>query len=443
MINIQWPRITLYFAFSILLASCSVSKQISKTAQTDIFSNKELSTAHIGISIFDPATGNYLYNHQGDKYFIPASNTKIPTCYAAMKYLGDSLAGWFVKETAESLYIKPNGDPTFLHPDFKQQKLFDLLLNTKKQVSIELIKKPAFNELGHGWTWSDYAASYMPERSVLPIYGNIVRFELKQNAIEITPKYFNSNYWFLKPQADKNVRIWRHIYSNDFYSEPASSVFKSTEIPFTGVPNVNLEDLLLMDTIKSIRNNYSHNYHGSSNNIAYQKYYTQATDSLLKIMMHRSDNFFAEQTLLMVSTEILGYLSDAKVIDTILKTDFKDLPQKPKWVDGSGLSRYNLFTPQDFVAILNKMKNEFGMDRVKTIFPTGGKGTLSSFYKDDSGFIFAKTGTLSNNVALSGFLYTKHGKLLIFSVQVNNHMTSATEVRKAVEKFLQGIRSKY
>jgi serine-type D-Ala-D-Ala carboxypeptidase/endopeptidase (penicillin-binding protein 4) len=90
MINIQWPRITLYFAFSILLASCSVSKQISKTAQTDIFSNKELSTAHIGISIFDPATNQYLYNHQGDKYFIPASNTKIPTCYAAMKYLGDS-----------------------------------------------------------------------------------------------------------------------------------------------------------------------------------------------------------------------------------------------------------------------------------------------------------------------------------------------------------------
>ena len=85
--------------------------------------------------------------------------------------------------------------------------------------------------------------------------------------------------------------------------------------------------------------------------------HSQPTDSLLKPMMHRSDNFFAEQSLLMVSNKVLGVMNDEKIIDTLLKTDFKDLPQKPGWVDGSGLSRYNLFTPQDFVFIFNKMKN--------------------------------------------------------------------------------------
>ena len=160
-------------------------------------------------------------------------------------------------------------------------------------------------------------------------------------------------------------------------------------------------------------------------------------------MMHRSDNFFAEQSLLMVSNERLGVMNDAKIIDTILKTDFKDLPQKPRWADGSGLSRYNLFTPQDFVSILNKMKNEFGMERIKVIFPTGGEGTISSYYKTDSNYIFAKTGTLSGVVALSGFLYTKKGKLLIFSALVNNHQASATAVRRAVEKFIQEFRNKY
>ena len=44
------------------------------------------------------------------------------------------------------------------------------------------------------------------------------------------------------------------------------------------------------------------------------------------------------------------------------------------------LSRYNLFTPQDLVSILNKMKNEFGMERVKGLFPTGGQGTLANYY---------------------------------------------------------------
>ena len=52
-----------------------------------------LQTAHVGISIYEPATNKYWYDYQGDKYFVPASNTKIPTCYAAMKYLGDSLVG--------------------------------------------------------------------------------------------------------------------------------------------------------------------------------------------------------------------------------------------------------------------------------------------------------------------------------------------------------------
>jgi len=175
----------------------------------------------------------------------------------------------------------------------------------------------------------------------------------------------------------------------------------------------------------------------------FRKIYSQPSDSLFKPMMHNSDNFFAEQTLLMASNELLGYMSDEKIIDTILKSSLKDLPQKPRWVDGSGLSRYNLFTPQSFVYLLNKMKDEFGLDRMKVILATGGEGTLSSYYKKDAGFIYAKTGTLSNNCALSGYLITSRGKLLIFSILANNYITGATPVRRAVERFLQQIREKY
>jgi D-alanyl-D-alanine carboxypeptidase/D-alanyl-D-alanine-endopeptidase (penicillin-binding protein 4) len=121
----------------------------------------------------------------------------------------------------------------------------------------------------------------------------------------------------------------------------------------------------------------------------------------------------------------------------------KDVPQKPKWVDGSGLSRYNLFTPESFVYILHKMKTEFGWERIKHILPTGGAGTLSSYYKKDSGYIYAKTGTLSNNCALSGYLITKKGKLLIFSVLANNYITGSVPVRRAVEKYLLAIRENY
>jgi len=159
--------------------------------------------------------------------------------------------------------------------------------------------------------------------------------------------------------------------------------------------------------------------------------------------MHRSDNFFAEQSLLMISNECLGVMNDAKIIDLLLKTDYKNLPQKPKWVDGSGLSRYNLISPQDFVVVLEKMKNEFAWNRISTILPTGNTGTLSGYYQKYAGKIYAKTGTLSNNVSISGYLTTKRGKQIIFSVLVNNHQTSASNIRKSVEKFISSMIEKY
>ncbi|MES1220543.1 MAG: D-alanyl-D-alanine carboxypeptidase, partial [Bacteroidota bacterium] len=171
--------------------------------------------------------------------------------------------------------------------------------------------------------------------------------------------------------------------------------------------------------------------------------YSQPLDSLLKPLMYHSDNFFAEQVMLMVSNKLLGVMNDEKVLDTLLKTDFKDLPQKPRWADGSGLSHYNLFSPMDFIFILNKMKNEFGMKRVQSIFPTGGTGTLQNYYRKDSSYIYAKTGTLAGVITISGYLYTAKNKLLLFSVLVNNRQAEGSDIRKAVEKFITELRSKY
>lgn len=135
-------------------------------------------------------------------------------------------------------------------------------------------------------------------------------------------------------------------------------------------------------------------------------------------------------------------MNTRQVIQKIISTDFADMPQRPRWSDGSGLSSYNLFSPQDFIFILRKMKDEFGLERMKVILPTGGTGTLSSLYHADAGKIFAKTGTISGVVSLSGYLITEKNKLLLFSVLVNNHNVAAQDIRKAVEKFLHGIRTK-
>ncbi|MFM2359961.1 MAG: hypothetical protein RLY16_1954, partial [Bacteroidota bacterium] len=119
------------------------------------------------------------------------------------------------------------------------------------------------------------------------------------------------------------------------------------------------------------------------------------------------------------------------------------IPQMPRWVDGSGLSRYNLFSPNSMVFILQKMLQDFGLKRMQNLLPTGGQGTLQNYYLTEKEHIFAKTGTLSNQVALSGYLITNKNRLLLFSVLVGNHQGKTAKIRKAVAAFLKEIKEKW
>jgi serine-type D-Ala-D-Ala carboxypeptidase/endopeptidase (penicillin-binding protein 4) len=414
------------------LVSCSPARKIGQWARRDVINDSALRSAHVGISVFDPATGSYLYNYQGDKYFVPASNTKLPSCYAAMKYLGDSLPGLRYEQRGNDLYIAPTGDPTFLHPEFAIQRVYDVLKNKDLTISLSL-QSWKDERWGSGWSWNDYSESYMPERSALPMYGNVVRFS-GGNSLQVVPSFFKKGVVIKNSERNTSSSVNRDIASNRFVVEGQVQA-KPVETPYF-TDNSQLAVELLSDTL--------HKQVLLVNEPLTQAkiIFSQPTDSMLKPMMHRSDNFFAEQSLMMVSQKLLGEMNDANIISRLLQTDLKDLPQKPHWVDGSGLSRYNLFTPQDMVTILNKMQTEFGIERMKAILPTGNEGTLTNYYKNETGYVFAKTGTLSGVVAFSGFLFTKKNKFLIVSVLVNNHQASATAVRRAVEKFVEQLREK-
>ena len=160
--------------------------------------------------------------------------------------------------------------------------------------------------------------------------------------------------------------------------------------------------------------------------------------------MHRSDNFFAEQVVLMATDKILGTINEEKGRDTIKKLIFSKLPHHFQWADGSGLSRFNLNTPENFVATLQQMKKEFGVARIQSVFANSVTNTIGGYYKNAPGKVYAKTGTLGNQVALSGIINTNKGKELIFSVLVGNHInTSSAGVRKAVEQYLIKIMEQY
>ena len=444
----------LLLSYFFLAAECSVGQTISEQANTILLKDSTINMGHIGVSIYEPSTGKYWYNYNATKYFIPASNTKLFSLYAGMKYLGDSIAGlkYQVKDNGEFI-LYPSGDPTFLHPDFKQQPVFSFLKSISSNVTF-ISNNWRTNPYGRGWAWDDYNDDYMAERSMMPIYGNVVSFNYIKDKLTASPylKFdlkYSADYkmgevpdlFSAKKRSTLLFSIKRKKDKNEFGFIKADKAFEPITIPF--ITDTSLLKDMLADTLQLQNEQLKFAATDVIPGKNLKVIHTQPVDSVFTPMMHRSDNFFAEQTLLMASNEYLGYMNEGAMIDTILNSTLKTIPQKPVWVDGSGLSRYNLFTPQSFVYILNKMKDEFGMERMKKILPTGGEGTLKNYYKNKTGYIFAKTGTLSNNVALSGYLITKNNKLLIFSIMAGNYPTSATPVRKAVEKFLTYLQEKY
>ncbi len=437
----------LYFLILVAFFSCTAAKTISKKTTEAFLSDSVFTNAFVGVAVYNPETKYYLFQHNSNKYFVPASNIKIPTLYAGLKYLGARLPGIKYAETKDTIYLIPTGDPSFLHPDYKQQPVFDFLEKVNKTIVItgENWKAEA---LGYGWAWDDYLNYYMTERSPLPVYGNCITWIQEKTIEQKNGKSDTGLLVFTNPEINWNVKfaekkspvfdVYRPRTENNYTITEGREMKRELEVPFV-TNGMQAARELLKDTLHKEITAVSF----ETIKLPQQKILSQPADSLFKPLMHRSDNFFAEQVLMMVSNELLGYMDEQKLIDTLLKTDLKNFPQQPKWVDGSGLSRYNLFTPDDFVWLLNKMKDEFGMERLKGILPTGNEGTLRNYYKNESNFLFAKTGTLSGHVAFSGFLYTKKGKLLIFSILINNHYTSATAVRRAIEHFLRQIRNNY
>ena len=439
------PNLFLLFSFCVsftFLMSCKSTAQLSQKTTQTFLADTAIKAALMGISIYEPATNKYHFKHNAENYFTPASNTKLFSMFAGLTYLGDNLKGLRYQQTDTALFIYPTADPSFLWSEYDRQPVYDFL---KDKENIILVTPNFTDYLAYGWSWEDYKDYFMAQRSEFPIYGNIVTVNKKNNKLSVSPRTFP--YTVMEEMntannpAFKLNRTWGYdsvtINLNKDYTKDAEEVI-------TFEPHLKNFIKYLSDTLKKpirvqqqIKTPFLKN-----NDAALSVIYSQPTDSLLKPMMHRSDNFFAEQTLLMASNEVLGYMNYDSIINYILTHDLKDLPQKPQWVDGSGLSRYDLFSPDDFVFLLNKMKNDFGLERLKNILATGGAGTLKLYYKKDAGYIFAKTGTLNNNCALSGYLITKKNKLYIFSILANNYTGGATPIRKAVEKFLTEVRDK-
>lgn len=410
---------SIYVLFLLLLSACANQK-----LRTTFKENDRLEPAFRGFVLYDPSTDKTLVNYDGAKYFTPASNTKLFTFYSTYRTFKDSVKSLAYYQTNDSLIIKGTADPSFWY-GFDTEKTHSFLKNSTDTIYLvdAHIDDPVY---GPGWSWDDFETYYMPEKSLFPVHSNLVNIKVEGGSVQSEPAYFSN---FI--EVVDSIQYTRDFYTNTFY-RPKQGDF-STTVPFrtsNAVVVELLKERLQKEVVLIPNKAYPFSY-----------FYGMHYDELLKQMMVVSDNFIAEQLMLQVAKETTGIYSVQKGIAYVLENYLADLPQPPRWVDGSGLSRYNLFSPEDMVHLLTKMYREIPLDKLLSFFPVGGQsGTLTNWYTiDGAPFVYAKSGSLSNNYNLSGYLRAKSGKILIFSF-MNNHYTKKTaDIKKEMEFILKDI----
>ncbi|WP_370086153.1 D-alanyl-D-alanine carboxypeptidase [Ekhidna sp.] len=429
-------KIIVFSLIILSISACSSVKQIAVERDASRLLNQSeiFSSQFTGFSLFDIESNQFIASHNSILRFTPASNTKLLTMYAVLKTFDGQMPSLIYEQTDTSLIVSPMGDPTFLYRPFKEQLAFEYLKEAKK---IE-INWPTYDPkvFGSGWAWDDYVYDYQPQVSWWPIYGNTVSIRKVNDSLTVTPSFFR-DYVEVLEQTRSGELVDRDLKFNSFtaYLESDTSDFERI-IPFEY--SKELLTQLLSDTLKVPVTLSS----SPINNPDTLKGYH--VDSLLVKMLKPSDNFLAEQLLLMAAKSN-GYPEIKSFIKQVKNVWLAELTEMV-WVDGSGLSRYNLIAPVDQVRLLKKCHDEFGWDRITSLLPTGGEGTLEELYlpgEDENPYIFAKTGTLSNNHNLSGYLITKSGKRMIFSFMNNHYTRPSAEVKKAMQQFLLDIRNAY
>lgn len=425
-------------AATYLLSACSTQQKITKKINQSIINDPVLKEAHIGIVFQDADNGPIRYSNQSNKLFTPASNIKIITCYAAMKHMPDQVPAAIITDIDTAVVMTPTGDPTFLHPDFTFHPLFEKLKSINKPIYIsdKQWNSPA---LGPGWSWDDYNDRYMAERSAFPLYGNLIKWFQEKSRKENPTHPGDTTDIFVYSIPDvswpvnfgkpgKKFIVQRDMHQNAFTLFEGDQTSATASVPFIshGIETAIelIKDSLHKEIIKADDAMLA-NTEGRRNDTIY----SQPTDSVVKKMMHRSDNFYADQLLQMVSQLTLQKMDEAAIIKYVMTNELSGISTSATWVDGSGLSRYNQCTPADMIFVLNKLRSEFPWERITTIFPTLG----------NRGNIYAKSGSMRGVYCLSGYVLTQKKKWLTFSIMINNHASTMSELRKKVVGLLEEL----
>ena len=184
---------------------------------------------------------------------------------------------------------------------------------------------------------------------------------------------------------------------------------------------------------------------GVSGKMIRQTFYTTQSPGLTDIITQtntHSINLFAEHCLIQ-SGIILGAAPETgSSADSVLSfwTRKGMDTQGLCLYDGSGLSHYNAITPGQMVYLLKYMKlnSKYFDEFYNSMSIAGTTGTLENMFKGSiaEGKLRAKSGTINRVKAYAGYVTSKSGREIAFSMVVNNFSCKSSEARAKLEELM-------
>jgi D-alanyl-D-alanine carboxypeptidase/D-alanyl-D-alanine-endopeptidase (penicillin-binding protein 4) len=156
-----------------------------------------------------------------------------------------------------------------------------------------------------------------------------------------------------------------------------------------------------------------------------------------------SQNWIAEQLLRTLGAEGRGTGSwrDGIAVETDFLVDVVGIDSAAlRLNDGSGMSPQNLVTPRAVVRLLEYARTApWGLVFREGMATPGKPGTLSSRLPHLEGRLWGKTGTLNSVNALSGYVVTRDGRELIFSILSNASGLGSRPVVDAIDRMVTAL----
>lgn len=416
--------IILFFLFS-----CGVKRTVPLAPNKNVFEifleDPAIRSAQCGFIFKEVEKKTPLATEREHTFFTPASNTKIITTYLMLESSWDStITARYGLTSKNAICIEPMGDPTFLHRDFSGHFMYDLL---SKFDTIFIKKDSTFLKYGKGWAWDDYDRYFMPEMSFFPVYGNTVLIQKSDSVLTTEPPLFVDSL------QEIDLPFRRH-YTQNVFNVGQISKFPAI-IPFV------TQDSLLSDLLRDTLPNHPQIYFVKTCPVDTDMVVKGKTmDSVLLYFMVNSDNFIGEQLVYALAKSSGGTRDPGMFINSSLDTLFQDSVMSYRFFDASGLSRYNQVTPAWMAKLLESQWQRFGHDKIKSVYPVGKKGQLPDEFIIFGDDLMAKTGSMRNVFALSGYLKSASGKWFVFSIMINGHMSTQKSVRNAMNSLLEMVR---